>query len=280
MVASGVVRAMLQTASVMARASSLFWAWVLPENISTWMIGMASLLLVCRCRNHSTGLVRIGVLDGRLSTVRRSCNQPLLSEELQSWRRGLRRVAGVDEAGRGPMAGPVVAAAVVLDPSDVVSWWAELRDSKLLSSRARERLSGAIRREAEVGVGVVGPDVIDDVGIMIATCRAMRQALEGLCPAPDQVLVDGLPLRHLAIPHRALVGGDRCCLSIAAASIVAKVERDRLMVQYESLFPGYGFAQHKGYPTADHARALAVQGPCAIHRRSWAPVRAILERLC
>jgi ribonuclease HII len=178
------------------------------------------------------------------------------------------------------MAGPIVAAAVVLDPSDVALWWAELRDSKLLTPRARERLAQVIRRDAEVGVGVVGPDVIDDIGITIATCRAMRQALEGLCPPPDHVLVDGRPLRHLAVPHRALVGGDRCCLSIAAASIVAKVARDHLMVQYESLFPGYGFARHKGYPTAEHTRALAELGPCAIHRRSWAPVRAILERLC
>ena len=222
----------------------------------------------------------MGFPDGRLPTVNWPCNHPLLSEELQNWRRGLRRIAGVDEVGRGPMAGPIVAAAVVLDPSDVALWWADLRDSKLLTPRARERLAQAIRRDAEVGVGVVGPDVIDDIGITIATCRAMRQALEGLCPAPDHVLVDGRPLRHLAVPHRALVGGDRCCLSIAAASIVAKVARDRLMVEYESLFPGYGFAQHKGYPTADHARALAELGPCAIHRRSWAPVRAILERLC
>jgi ribonuclease HII len=205
---------------------------------------------------------------------------PVLSEELQIWRSGLRRVAGVDEAGRGPMAGPVVAAAVVLDPSDTASWWGELRDSKLLSVRVRERLAEAIRRDAEVGVGVVGPDVIDDVGIVVATCRAMRRALEGLCPAPDQVLVDGLPLRHLGTPHRALVGGDRCCLSIAAASVVAKVERDRLMLEFDRLFPGYGFARHKGYPTADHARALAELGPCPIHRRSWAPVRTILDRLC
>jgi ribonuclease HII len=205
---------------------------------------------------------------------------PILSEELQSWRSGLRRVAGVDEAGRGPMAGPVVAAAVVLDPSDSASWWAGLRDSKLLRARARERLAEAIRRDAEVGVGIVGSDIIDDVGITIATCRAMRQALQGLCSAPDAVLVDGRPLRHLAVPHRALVGGDRRCLSIAAASIVAKVERDRLMMEYDRLFPGYGFARHKGYPTADHTRALAELGPCAIHRRSWAPVRAILDRLC
>jgi ribonuclease HII len=204
---------------------------------------------------------------------------PFLSEELQCWRRGLRRVAGVDEAGRGPMAGPVVAAAVVLDPSDAASWWGELRDSKLLSARARERLAEAVRRSAEVGVGVVGPEVIDALGITIATCEAMRLALEELSPTPDHILVDGRPLRSLALPHKALVGGDRRCLSIAAASVVAKVERDRLMLEYEALFPGYGFGRHKGYPTAGHVQALAKLGPCAIHRRSWAPVRAILEGL-
>ena len=208
---------------------------------------------------------------------------PVLSEELQSWRSGLRRVAGVDEAGRGPMAGPVVAAAVVLDPSDAASWWAGLRDSKLLSARARERLAEAIWRQAEVGVGMVAADVIDAVGIALATYQAMRLALEHLGLTPDYVLVDGRPptgvcQRLLALPHKALVGGDRRCLSIAAASIVAKVERDRLMLEYDSLFPGYGFARHKGYPTAGHALALAELGPCAIHRRSWAPVRAILER--
>jgi ribonuclease HII len=204
---------------------------------------------------------------------------PFLSEELQCWRRGLRRVAGVDEAGRGPMAGPVVAAAVVLDPSDAASWWGELRDSKLLSARARERLAEAIRRSAEVGVGVVGPEVIDALGITIATCEAMRLALEELSPAPDHILVDGRPLRSLALPHTALVGGDRRCLSIAAASVVAKVERDRLMLEYEGLFPGYGFSRHKGYPTAGHVQALAKLGPCAIHRRSWAPVRTLLGGL-
>jgi len=204
---------------------------------------------------------------------------PFLSEELQCWRRGLRRVAGVDEAGRGPMAGPVVAAAVVLDPSDAASWWGELRDSKLLSARVRERLAEAIRRSAEVGVGVVGPEVIDALGITIATCEAMRLALEELSPTPDHILVDGRPLRSLALPHKALVGGDRRCLSIAAASVVAKVERDRLMLEYEGLFPGYGFGRHKGYPTAGHVQALAKLGPCAIHRRSWAPVRILLEGL-
>ena len=177
------------------------------------------------------------------------------------------------------MAGPVVAAAVVLDPSEVALWWAELRDSKLLSPRARERAADAIRPNAEVGVGVVGPDVIDALGISVATCRAMDLALKALSPVPDYVLVDGRPVRGLASAHKALISGDRRCLSIAAASIIAKVERDRLMVEYDGLFPGYGLARHKGYPTAQHVRAVAELGPCPIHRRSWAPVRALMERL-
>jgi ribonuclease HII len=204
---------------------------------------------------------------------------PVLSEELQWWRRGFRRVAGVDEVGRGPMAGPVVAAAVVLDPSEVASWWGDLRDSKLLSARARQRLAEAIRREAEVGVGVVGPDIIDAAGITAATYQAVCLALAELRPAPDYILVDGRPLRDVALPHKSLIGGDRRCLSIAAASIVAKVERDRLMLEYDGVFPGYGFGRHKGYVTGHHIRALTELGPCAIHRRSWAPVRALLESL-
>ena len=175
------------------------------------------------------------------------------------------------------MAGPVVAAAVVLDPSEIAGWWGELRDSKLLSARVRERLAEAIRPNAEVGVGMVGPDAIDAEGIGAATCQAMRLALEALSPAPDYILVDGRPLRQLTSPHKGLIAGDRRCLSIAAASIVAKVERDRLMVEYDARFPGYGFARHKGYPTAQHVRAVAELGPCPIHRRSWAPVRALLE---
>ena len=178
------------------------------------------------------------------------------------------------------MAGPVVAAAVVLDPSEAAAWWGQLRDSKLLSARARQRLAEEIRRDAEVGVGVVGPEDIDAAGITLATCQAMRLALKDLGRAPDYVLVDGRPLRHLASPHKALVGGDRRCVSIAAASIVAKVERDRLMMGYDGPYPGYGFGRHKGYPTLAHVRALAEMGPCAIHRRTWAPVRAVLERLC
>jgi ribonuclease HII len=206
---------------------------------------------------------------------------PVLSEELKSWRSGLRRVAGVDEAGRPMAAGGGRRRRA--DPSDRPG--GGTADSKLLSARARERLAEAIRRQADVGVGMVAAGVIDTVGIAPATFQAMRLALEDLGAVPDYILVDGRPptavcQRLLALPHKALVGGDRRCLSIAAASIVAKVERDRLMLEYDALFPGYGFARHKGYPTAGHSLALAQLGPCAIHRRSWAPVRAVVDRLC
>ncbi len=175
------------------------------------------------------------------------------------------------------MAGPVVAAAVIVDPSETAPWWVEAHDSKLLSARTRERLAEAIRSDAEVGVGVVSADVIDAVGIAPATAQAMRLALASLPATPDYALVDGRRQRRLVSPHKGLIRGDRRCLSIAAASIVAKVERDRLMVEYDTRFPGYGFARHKGYPTAQHTQALAELGPCDIHRRSWAPVRALLE---
>jgi ribonuclease HII len=200
--------------------------------------------------------------------------RPTLSEELHRWRAGLRRVAGVDEVGRGPLAGPVVVAAVVLDPSEVGSWWGEVRDSKLLSARRREALAERIRAEADVGIGLVGHDAIDARGIVPATQEAARLALAALREAPEHVLVDGRPLAGLGVAQTAIVDGDALCVSIGAASIVAKVERDRIMREYDFVYPGYGFARHKGYATPEHLAALARRGACPIHRRSFAPVRA------
>jgi ribonuclease HII len=200
--------------------------------------------------------------------------RPTLSEELRCWRAGLRRVAGVDEVGRGPLAGPVVVAAVVLDPSEVGSWWGEVRDSKLLSPRRREGLAERIRAEADVGIGIVGHGAIDARGIVPATQEAARLALAGLREAPEHVLVDGRPLPGLDVGQTAIVDGDALCVSIGAASIVAKVERDSIMCEYDSLFPGYGFARHKGYATPEHLAILGQRGACPIHRRSFAPVRA------
>lgn len=187
--------------------------------------------------------------------------------ERAAWRDGLRRVAGVDEAGRGPLAGPVVAAAVILDPGRPIRG---LDDSKLLTPARRDRLFERIFECARgVSTGVVGPGTIDRVNILRATHLAMEQALAGLALRPQLVLIDALELGALGCPQRSLVRGDRRSASIAAASIVAKVTRDRLMLDADRAFPQYGFARHKGYPTPEHLAALRRFGPCPIHRRTF-----------
>jgi len=187
--------------------------------------------------------------------------------ERAAWRSGLAHVAGVDEAGRGPLAGPVVAAAVILNPERRLKG---LEDSKLLTPARREVLFKQILEHAVgVGTGIVDPQTIDQVNILEATRLAMRQALSRLSPHPNLVLIDAVRLQPLAWPQRALVRGDRRSASIAAASIVAKVTRDRLMVEADHLFPQYGFRRHKGYPTPEHLAALRHHGPCPIHRRTF-----------
>ncbi|MBC7187490.1 MAG: ribonuclease HII [Calditrichaeota bacterium] len=191
----------------------------------------------------------------------------LLAYERDLWARGISAVAGIDEAGRGPLAGPVVAAAVVFAPDVFI---AGIDDSKRLSPTARERLYREIFRHARaLGVGVVQPADIDRMNIRNATHLAMRKALARLTVACEHVLVDGNEVPELGLPQTALVGGDRCCFSIAAASIVAKVVRDRLMNGYDRIFPEYGFAEHKGYGTAQHVAAIRAHGLCPIHRRSF-----------
>ena len=190
--------------------------------------------------------------------------------EAQAWRAGMARVAGLDEAGRGPLAGPVVAAAVILTPDRRVK---KLADSKLLSPERREALFGEITaRAVAVGVGVVDHETIDRVNILVATRMAMVEALRGLGVEPDLVITDFVKLPDLACPQRNLVDGDRRCATVAAASIIAKVTRDRLMVEADKQFPEYGFARHKGYATADHLAALDRHGPCPLHRRTFAGV--------
>ena len=190
--------------------------------------------------------------------------------EARAWRSGVGRVAGIDEAGRGPLAGPVVAAAVILAPDRRV---ANLADSKLLTPERREELFAVIHERAlAVGVGVVDHETIDRVNILEATRRAMAGALAALSVVPELVITDFVALPALPCPQRNLVAGDRRCASVAAASIVAKVTRDRLMLEADRRFPEYGFARHKGYGTAEHLAALDRHGPCPIHRRSFAGV--------
>ncbi len=204
--------------------------------------------------------------------------QPSLALEIEQWSAGCRLVAGVDEAGRGAWAGPVVAAAVIL-PADVAmsEHLAGVRDSKTLLPAARERLDALIRSHATaVGVGMADARTVDSIGLLPATVQAMNQALAGLGLPPEHTLVDGPRLKGLNCAHSAVIRGDALCLSIAAASIVAKVARDRLMVELDRRHPGYGFAQHKGYGTEEHRAALQILGPCKQHRLSFAPLIALL----
>ncbi|EIL94653.1 MULTISPECIES: ribonuclease HII [Rhodanobacter] len=186
-------------------------------------------------------------------------------------------VAGVDEAGRGPLAGPLAVAAVILDPSRPI---AGLDDSKKLSEAKREALYPLIIERARAWcVVLIEPDEIDRLNIFQATMTGMSRAVAGLAPGAHEALVDGNRLpKDLPCPGRAIVGGDALEPAISAASILAKVSRDRLMVAMENLHPGYGFAAHKGYPTPAHLAALQMLGPCAQHRRSFAPVRLLLDQ--
>jgi ribonuclease HII len=186
------------------------------------------------------------------------------------------RIAGVDEAGRGPLAGPLVVAAVILSPRRAI---AGIGDSKALSAAQREDCYARIVERALAWHAVVVEVAeIDRLNILQATLAGMARALAGLVPGADQALIDGNRLpRDLALPARAIVGGDASEACIGAASIVAKVTRDRLMRTLDAVHPGYGFAAHKGYPTPEHFAALQRLGPCAQHRRSFAPVRRHFE---
>ncbi|MEZ5773473.1 MAG: ribonuclease HII [Hyphomicrobiaceae bacterium] len=200
---------------------------------------------------------------------------PTLELELAAGRDHGGKIAGVDEAGRGPWAGPVVAAAVILDPHAIPHG---IDDSKRLSPQARERLYGEILASASTGIGIAEVDRIDRDNILAATLWAMQRAVEALGRTPAAVLVDGNRPPALACPVVTAVGGDRLSLSIAAASIIAKVTRDRIMTELANIHPGYGFQSNKGYGTPDHRAALLRLGPAPPHRRSFAPIRDLLAR--
>jgi ribonuclease HII len=208
-----------------------------------------------------------------------------LAHERELWQQGLARVAGVDEAGCGPLAGPVVAAAVVFPRT-----WLEaglcaklrgLNDSKQLTEAQRQKYYAVLIDHPEVHHAVASVDVemIDRINIRQAAWRAMHLALQQLDPMAEHVLVDGLRIKWLPYPQTALAQGDARSYSIAAASVLAKVTRDRLMVAFEQKYPGYGFAAHKGYATPQHLAAIEAHGPCPIHRRSFSPFRPVAEEM-
>ena len=202
---------------------------------------------------------------------------PTLTQEQMLWREGFHAIAGVDEVGMGPLAGPVVAAAVVFPPQDIESdeevpaaFPPGVRDSKTLTQKARERLDPEIRAIAHgIGIGLVEVEEIDRINIYQAGLKAMRLALEQLPRVPEHVLIDGRSLKDLPYPQTSFTKGDRDVYTIAAASVIAKVYRDRLMAELDNRYPEYGFARHMGYGTVAHRDALRKFGPCPAHRRSF-----------
>ena len=195
--------------------------------------------------------------------------------ESELLRAGYRTIAGTDEAGRGPLAGPVVAAAVILHPGQIL---AGVTDSKKLTERQREKVYPVIMAEARgVGIGICDHQEIDRLNILRASLEAMGRAVAALPVAADFVIIDGTFTIPMDLPQQTIIKGDSLSLSIAAASIIAKVTRDRLMVEFDALYPGYGFAGHKGYPSASHRAAIARLGPCPIHRKSFRGVKEFVR---
>jgi ribonuclease HII len=202
--------------------------------------------------------------------------QPRRTEEAALMKKGFRRIAGLDEAGRGALAGPVVAAAVILPELPDFGWFEKVRDSKMLTAEARENIYLLMQDSGiEMGVGIISPDVIDNINILNATKKAMKMALEQLPAPPDYILTDAVNLPGVDIPQKGIIKGDRDVLIIACASVVAKVTRDRIMVELDISYPQYGFCQHKGYGTRQHIECLQQHGASAVHRFTFAPVREL-----
>ena len=202
---------------------------------------------------------------------------PSFTEEKRLEAQGYQRIAGIDEVGRGALAGPVVAAAVILPRRIDTPWLARVKDSKLLRPPERGYLFDCIQEAAiSIGIGMAPPEVIDSQGIIKATRLAMKLAIDQLSPPPESLLIDYMSLPEVTLPQRGIKNGDRLCFSIACASIIAKVARDRLMIELDRTYPGYGLAQHKGYGTEGHLSCLRRLGPSPIHRQSFKPVREII----
>jgi len=203
---------------------------------------------------------------------------PSFAEEELLEAQGYQRIAGIDEAGRGALAGPVVAGAVILPRRVDAPWLSEVKDSKQLTPARREVLFHRIHEIAiSIGIGVAPHYLIDEQGIIKATRLAMKLAIDQLSPPPESLLIDYMRLPEVKLLQKGITNGDNLCFSIACASIIAKVTRDRLMVAFDKVYPGYGLAQHKGYGTREHLACLSRLGPCPIHRRSFSPVREIME---
>jgi ribonuclease HII len=205
--------------------------------------------------------------------------KPSFKEENLLREQGYRLIAGVDEAGRGALMGPVVAAAVILPDAIKARWKTRVRDSKQLKAAEREDLYGYIQEiSVSIGTGQTSNEGIDAVGIAKATRLAMIAAIEQLRPRPEYILIDYFDLPETSLPNRGIEDGDSLCFSIACASIIAKVTRDRMVTAMDEEYPGYGFAEHKGYSTSRHLECLRRQGPCPLHRRSFTPVREVMEQ--
>ena len=202
---------------------------------------------------------------------------PNLDHENELKSRGYELVAGIDEVGRGALAGPVVAGAVILPHAASLTWFELVRDSKELDHSKRETLFDFITKEAvAVGIGTVPPQVIDSINILKATKLAMMQAVEKLPRQPSFLIIDRVTLSQCPIPQKGITRGDKLCISIACASVIAKVARDRMMEKFDKTYPGYGFAKHKGYGTVEHIACLRKLGPSPIHRLYFAPVRSAM----
>jgi len=205
--------------------------------------------------------------------------KPTFTEERLLEAQGYQLIAGVDETGRGALAGPVVAAAIILPRRIKTPWLSQVKDSKQLNADRRELLFHNIHEVAiSIGIGTAPHEIIDTQGIIKATEIAMKLAIGRLSPPPESLLIDYMHLPEVTLPQKGIIHGDSLCFSIACASIIAKVTRDRLMVEFDQIYPGYGLAQHKGYGTKKHMICLRQLGPSPIHRQSFQPVKDILKK--